>query len=267
VRVILGAGLSSAIAWAGSRRDSLTASGAVGAVFSGTMTTVRGGYGRAALLVGFFIASSMISRLPARNEDSFASYAAKGGQRDAWQVAANGGVSTLLATLGDDERHRLGYLGGLAAATGDTWATEIGRRYGQCPRDVLTLQPVSQGASGGVTSAGTMASLAGGVFIGSLAALAGIFDRAFQAKRWELVLTGAATGMTGSLVDSIIGATIQERRWCEQCEISTERVVHLCGARTSVAGGVPGINNDVVNLICTISGAATGMLIERLWSR
>jgi Integral membrane protein DUF92 len=44
---------------------------------------------------------------------------AKGARRDAWQVLANGGPATLLLALGEPG----GFVGALATAGADTWAT------------------------------------------------------------------------------------------------------------------------------------------------
>jgi uncharacterized protein (TIGR00297 family) len=262
-RGLIGLTLSALISFVSWRKDSLSRTGIIGAVLTGTATTWAGGYGRSALLVGFFTASSLLSRLP-QGELSFDSIAEKGSNRDIWQVFANGGVSTAIATRGDGPTRRLPYLGALAAAAGDTWATEIGTRVGATPRHVLTLRPVEPGASGGVTVAGTIASACGGAFIGSLAVAAGLIDRSFAENRLQLVIVGVMAGSIGSLVDSVAGATIQERRWCNECGRLTEQPVHLCGRDTTFAGGVPGLNNDAVNVIGTVSGALVGYLAGRL---
>ena len=55
---------------------------------------------------------------------------------------------------------------------------------------------------------------------------------------------------------SAIGATIQERRQCPACDRPTERGVHDCGTSTVHVGGLRGMDNDLVNLIATVVGAA-----------
>lgn len=258
-----GAGFSVLIAFLGWSRGSLSASGLAGAVLTGTVTTARGGYGRAALLVGFFTASSALTKGLKGSSSPAGDFAAKGGRRDIWQVLANGGISTLLATLGDSGKHRLPYVGSLAAVTGDTWATEIGGRFGGRPRHILTWDHVERGMSGGISLPGTLASIAGGGFVGSLAVASGCFDPAFRRGWRSLLLTGIIAGGAGSLSDSIAGATIQERRWCDRCEQPSERITHHCGTDTRFVGGIRGVTNDAVNLICAVSGAGVGWLICR----
>lgn len=68
-------------------------------------------------------------------------------------------------------------------------------------------------------------------------------------------------GVAGMLVDSLVGATVQERRWCATCERGTERLVHGCGAATAFAGGVRGVRNDFVNAVATTAGGAMSLLL------
>ncbi len=72
-----------------------------------------------------------------------------------------------------------------------------------------------------------------------------------------------AAGVLGAFGDTIIGAWWQERQWCAQCERVTERTLHDCGARTAVHGGVSYLNNDAVNFLCTLIGAALAVAITR----
>lgn len=65
----------------------------------------------------------------------------------------------------------------------------------------------------------------------------------------------AAGGVAGSLVDSLVGASVQERLWCPACDASTERRVHSCGTTSVHRGGIRGVDNDIVNLMSTLAGA------------
>ena len=60
--------------------------------------------------------------------------------------------------------------------------------------------------------------------------------------------------------DSLLGATLQSKRWCEQCKRWTERRVHTCQYRTRHARGVRWMTNDTVNLLATACGALAAVL-------
>jgi len=70
-----------------------------------------------------------------------------------------------------------------------------------------------------------------------------------------------AGGVAGSLADSLVGATVQERRWCDACSTATERRIHTCATPTRVVGGWPGARNDFVNVVCTIVGGIVAAVI------
>jgi uncharacterized protein (TIGR00297 family) len=259
---------SAIIAVAGFRAGALTRDGALAAVVVGTLTTGRGGYGHAATVVGFFASSSALSRAAKRPRNSTTAIVEKGERRDARQVAANGAVATALASASPlSPSALLPFVGAMAAVTGDTWSTEIGTRSGQSPRHILTGEIVPAGTSGGVTHAGTLGAVAGGSFIGCLALACRSCDSRFRAHPpMPLVLAGLAAGTLGSLLDSVLGATIQERRWCPRCRDATERLIHDCGESTILTGGVPGVDNDVVNFFASLAGAGIGWALARMIS-
>jgi hypothetical protein len=60
--------------------------------------------------------------------------------------------------------------------------------------------------------------------------------------------------VTGSLADSVLGELVQERRQCPVCGVLTEARTHGCGATTVYASGVRGIDNNLVNVACTVVG-------------
>jgi uncharacterized protein (TIGR00297 family) len=219
-----------------------------------------GGWAWAALLVFFFASSSALSFVKtsdprkARAAETFE----KGGRRDAAQVLANGGaagMAALLAFFAEPQCLPLfvgAFTGALAAATADTWATEIGVLSSRQPRMVTTGKVVPAGTSGGVTLLGSAVGLAGAVLIGLAASLM---------QGWggfTLLPVAVAGGLAGSLADSLLGAAVQASYICPRCEKVTESPVHRCGTRASLARGLPIINNDVVNLLATATGAVVG---------
>lgn len=248
-------GLVASIAVAGGawRWRALTPAGALAAALLGTVA-VGAGWSWGAILVAYFVASSALSRFragakEARTQDRLE----KSGPRDAQQVLANGGVffaaaigywidpSALWQALG---------AGALAASAADTWATELGTLARSEPRSVLGFHPVPAGTSGGVTALGLAASVAGAGFVAATA----------LAARWPhyAVVAALVGGVLGSLIDSVVGAGLQARRHCPQCDTMTERARHGCGTTTDVVGGVEWLDNDAVNLIATFCGALVG---------
>ena len=87
------------IAIAAYRARALSASGAIAATIIGGLITAAGGWRWGALLIGFFISASLLSKLTDRLRPAQGRNIARGSRRDAWQVLANGGIATLCAVL------------------------------------------------------------------------------------------------------------------------------------------------------------------------
>ena len=249
-----GVALAAAIAVAARHARALSPSGAAAATLVGA-AAVAAGWAWGALLIAFFVASTTLSRWgAARKEALTRAVVDKGAERDALQVFANGGLfagAALLYLTAPDPRLMAAGAGALAAATADTWATEVGTLLGGAPRSALTLQPLAPGMSGGVTPVGTLAAVAGAAFIAAVA--------------WALGWPGAAGaallgGVVGCAADSVIGATIQARRRCPRCQTLTERTTHVCGEVTQPAGGLAWLDNDGVNLASGAVGAVVAWL-------
>ena len=149
----------------------------------------------------------------------------------------------------------------MAAAAADTWATEIGSRSRQHPRSIVTGAPLPAGSSGAVTPAGLAASAAGAAVI---AAITSTPTPSTCRASLPPPLAVVAGGIAGSLSDSLLGATLQEVRYCDVCARETETLIHACGHPTRHLRGHPWCNNDVVNALATAVGAATAMTFAAL---
>jgi uncharacterized protein (TIGR00297 family) len=254
-RALAGVVLAASTAVLARRAGTLTTSGAVAAMLLGTIATAAG-WSWAVLLVVYFVSSSALSHWKrAAKEARTGAVVAKGGARDAWQVLANGGVFGMAAAgllLWPHPVWVAMGAGALAASTADTWGTEVGTVAGGAPRSLLGWRAVPQGTSGAVSGVGTLATIAGALFIGALAWAVG----------WRAAVVPAVLGgVVGAFADSLLGATVQQRRWCDLCGEPTERTVHGCGNPTRMSGGLAWMDNDVVNLACTLVGAAVAALL------
>jgi len=246
------------LAW---RTENLDTSGAVAAAILGTIVFGLGGLPWAVLLLGFFITSSALSKLLGKRKAVLDASFSKGSRRDWGQVLANGGLSGLFVLI-----HLLfpqaiwpwlAFAGTLAAANADTWATELGVLSKAQPYLSTTLRPVERGTSGAVTLPGTLAGLAGGLLIGLLAALVGPRTDA----PLVLVLVVGLSGLLGSLIDSLLAASLQAIYMCPACGKQTERhPLHSCGQPTEFVRGFKWLTNDWVNSICTLAGGAAALL-------
>jgi uncharacterized protein (TIGR00297 family) len=263
-RLLVGLLLSGAMAIVAYRRQSLSRSGTAGAIATGTATLGLGGPTWGLSLVYFFISSSLFSRYRKRDkhavaEDKFS----KGDRRDIMQVGANGGVATALAigqsltkSAGLRATLEAGYVGALATATADTWATELGVLSPTGPRLVTTWAPTAPGTSGGVTPLGTTAAAGGALSLGL------IFRLLRHRGTWSLVPIALVSGLLGSFCDSLLGATCQAMYYCPVCQKETERRKHSCGTETRPLRGLPWMDNDVVNFLATLAGGISAMILH-----
>ncbi len=114
------------------------------------------------------------------------------------------------------------FLGSMAAATADTWSTEIGSLSSKPPRSILSWKHVAAGSSGGVTILGLLGAFTGAIVIALVGSVA-------NSHILVIMIVGSIAGFTGSVVDSLIGASVQRVNRCPSCQILTERSIHYCG--------------------------------------
>ncbi|HEX2779024.1 MAG TPA: DUF92 domain-containing protein [Gemmatimonadaceae bacterium] len=251
--------LALAVSMAARQARALTTSGALAAALIGSIA-VAAGWDWGALLVVYFLTSTALSRLGSeRKARRTASIVEKGAARDAIQVFVNGGAFAAAAAgslLMPSPLWRAAGAGALAAATADTWATEIGTWLGGTPRSAWNWRRVPPGTSGGMTNPGTAAMLAGAMITAAI-----VFGlRWGHGAAWGALVGG----ISGALGDTVIGATLQERRRCMGCGEYTERILHSCGSRTRLARGIPGLNNDAVNLVASLIGSGIAYKLAEL---
>lgn len=261
----------------------LTKGGGLAAGLVGGSVFSFSGWPGTALLLAFFVSSSLLSRLPknrallgSADEWSPALPESFREARRARQVMANGAVSAMCAgvlgyidffgIVGEQPMGlslvewqyvmRLALAGAFAAAAADTWATEIGKWAGARPRSALTGRILSAGESGGMTAQGTFSGLIGAAVIGFVAALVwedfGVF---------EAVLITVA-GFAGMWFDSLLGASVQHKAECDICGHTEDR---RHPHKVTRLQGLTWCDNDVVNLAATGFGAGFAAILGILF--
>ena len=247
------------IAYLAYRAHSLDKSGALAATVVGTIIFGLGGFSWAVLLMLFFITSSGLSRMFKKRKQGLDEKFSKGHERDAGQVFGNGGLATAFVLVHflfpESTVGWVGFAAALAAVNADTWATELGVLNPTPPRMITDLgKRVEKGTSGGVSLFGTLASLMGAAVIAIPASL--------MTDNWSLFLPITASGLAGSLFDSLLGATVQAMYYCPTDKKETEKhPLHTCGTQTVHIRGWKWLDNDWVNFACSAVGVAAALLM------
>lgn len=204
--------------------ESLTRNGAIAAVVVGILVFGFSGWRGGLLLFVFFATSSILTRWHAQRKR----HPEHRGGRSAGQVIANGLVAAILAVWSafvPSPEVITAFAGAIAAATADTWATEVGLLSPAAPRLITTWRRVPAGTSGGVTLLGIATGAAGASLIARLSQL--VFGTSHD------VVWIAAMG--AMFIDSLLGATLEGRaRW---------------------------LDNNAVNLAATAAGALIALLL------
>jgi uncharacterized protein (TIGR00297 family) len=239
------------------RRQWLSAGAVPPAIAIGLAVLAGTGAGGAVLLLWFLASTSTLTRFRGgRKLRDGAEHAASSTGRSARQVWANGGVAAacaLLALVPGLDHVAAGAAGALSAATADSWATEVGTAFRGRTVLVTSLREVSPGTSGGISVVGTVAGLAGSLSSGWLVMIASDWwatpwlggVASVGSERWldgsdSGLAAGAAVGLAGAigmLVDSLLGATLEDR-WSR-------------------------VDNEAVNLLATLTGATVAVFLVR----
>ena len=263
LQIIIGCVLALAAALIGFQLDWLTLDGAFASFGVGLVVFGFGGINWAIVLLIFFISSSILSRIKRAKKIEIEKYAAKGTSRDCFQVLANGGLASVFVLLQflfpDQWWCWIGFVASMAAANADTWATEIGAFSKARPSLITDGRAVEKGTSGAISLLGIFGSIGGA----GIVALAGwlLWPGNLYGNVWIFFAIWTA-GVTGSVVDSFLGATLQRVNYCPKCQKETEKEpTHDCGTDTQQIRGWKWLNNDWVNFFCALSAAVTAVIL------
>jgi uncharacterized protein (TIGR00297 family) len=144
-----------------------------------------------------------------------------------------------------------------ATCLADTLASELGLLAKSSP--VLITQPwrsVPSGTNGGVTLEGTLWTAVGGAIIGLSTVFLDYLSGLDTLDLRRMVLLGIFSGLIGSILDSILGASLQQSFWDDD-----KKLVYHAEGRPQLATLITGaniLNNEQVNLVSTAIATALG---------
>ncbi|MFW5994501.1 MAG: DUF92 domain-containing protein [Spirochaetia bacterium] len=263
---LLGAVVNFFVAAVAFRKNAVSVSGAVAGFVLGT-TIYAAGAAYWAVLMVFFISSTLLGRLSPGRRATIHAIQTKGSRRDAWQVIANIGAATLAAlaiAAGYGAVAVHAFSAAMAAATADTWSSEIGVLSRTAPVSIRTLKPAVPGISGAISRLGVAAGGAGALVVGlSAAGAVGVHGTTANVPEQMLMtaLMAFGLGTLGTLLDSLLGATVQAHYRTREGDV-TERPKDSSGAANTLVQGLPWITNDVVNFLTTVTVACVALLLS-----
>lgn len=182
-------------------------------VIFGTIIFGLGGWPLALAVLTFFITSNLLSRWNRVqrdiNSDKSSRRSSNSKRRDGYQIWANGfwiALFCILWFLTDSDVMMAAAFTAIAAATADTWATEVGTVMPGKTVKINSFQPVRPGSDGGVSFKGTVASALGALLI------AGFIFTTHTLSPILLFIIILILGFLGSVIDSYLGALITDNK-------------------------------------------------------
>jgi len=198
------------------------------------------------LFLIFVAVGSGLSKVGLKHKQAIGAAEAREGKRGVSNVAANLLVPALCCLLypiwNGYAPLLMAFAGSLAAAFADTASSEIGALSKSQPILITTRKAVPHGRNGAVTWLGMLAALIASGLIAAVAAYDGFFEASVAhgsvptSKQALLAVAIVAAGLIGTTVDSLLGATVEDR--------------------------VKGIHKGAVNFACTLAGAVVAGLLS-----
>lgn len=148
------------------------------------------------------------------------------------------------------------YVAHYACANGDTWASELGILSKSRPRLItsfLLRTEVPKGTNGGISLEGTLASALGGALVGLVFWIMSFFmslERPMgnSAPQYPMIFVGLIAGVLGSVVDSLLGASLQATYYdFDRKQIVKRGNFDAGDANVKIIQGIDILSNEAVN--------------------
>ena len=170
------------------------------------------------------------------------------------------------------------FIGFFESANADTWASELGIASKNSPVLILKgFKTVPKGINGAISTYGTMCSIQGGLFISFVVVICNIFryglfnflklDFKIVSIAIKIFIIGGLVGFIGSLIDSLLGQTVQLSIYNEskKCVIEKENEKESKENGDELKYyGKDILNNSGVNLV---TGVVTSLISGYLTSK
>ena len=217
----------------------LTYDGALAAAIFGVISYGIGSWEIAIIVLFFFVSASLLSKDIAATEDSFSVKF----RRDGRQVWANGFwlcLWILIWFISENSLFLAASVASIAAATADTWATELGSNPKNKTYLITNLNEVTSGTDGGISYKGSLGALFGAATISAICWLL------IGEISLVICIVIGFTGFLGCFVDSFLGVKLQG---------SSYKIPFL----SNNENGKITVSNNIVNWLST--GAASVLVL------
>lgn len=233
-RLLIGAAINAALAGAAYAARTVDLSGVAAGFLIGTAIYAFLDWRGWLLLVAFFVIGSACTKLGYRRKAAANLAQERGGRRGARHALANAGVAAACAVFAALTSYpvlfAVAFAAAFATAAADTASSEIGQLIGRRTFLITTLRPVPRGTEGAVSLEGTLAGIAAAVAVGALGAAVELYP-------WACVLPVAGAAFIGTTFESVVGATLEQRRL---------------------------LDNEALNFLNTLVGALAGIALAAL---
>ena len=184
----------------------VTASGAIAGFAIAFALYYCVGPGGFAVLLAVFGITWIATRFGKAHREMLGLFESRRG-RDAGQVLANLGTTGALAVTGMFGSKGLAWVAAVAAlceAAADTASSECGEAWSDRAYLILGFRRVPAGNDGAISVIGTIVAIVAATMVASVAALEGVLTL-------RLATIAALSGFLGTLIDSLLGATLETR--------------------------------------------------------